>query len=88
MSPAEMTHILNGNFLRKYIARSPLIFNSSLTLIYLQITKFVSYHPDPDAFAVDAFSIDWNGLKFYAFPPFSCVGKMLRKIYADKHTGL
>ena len=53
-----------------------------------QITKFVSYHPDPDAFAVDAFSIDWNGLKFYAFPPFSCVGKMLRKIYADKHTGL
>ena len=53
-----------------------------------QVTKFVSYHPDPDAFAVDAFSIDWNGIKFYAFPPFSCVGKMLRKIFADKAYGI
>ena len=40
-----------------------------------QVDKFVSYQPDPHAFAVDAFSMDWQGLNFYAFPPFSCVRK-------------
>ena len=53
-----------------------------------QIEKFVSYQPDPDAFAVDAFAMDWKGYNFYAFPPFSCVGKMLRKIYSDKAYGV
>ncbi len=53
-----------------------------------QVEKFVSYQPDPDALAVNAFSLDWNKIKFYAFPPFSCVGKMLNKIYTDKAHGI
>ena len=30
----------------------------------------MSYSPDPDAIAINAFSLDWASLKFYAFPPF------------------
>ena len=37
--------------------------------------RYVSWHPDPGAFAIDAFSLDWSVFKlFYAFHPFSCVG--------------
>lgn len=43
---------------------------------------------DPEAYKVDAFTLDWNKLKFYAFPPFSMVLKMLQKIIEDKAEGI
>ena len=45
---------------------------------------FVSWHPEPGAMAVDAFSISWANLKCYAFPPFSLLTKVLAKIRNDK----
>ena len=33
-----------------------------------QYKKYESYRPDPDAIAINAFSLDWANLKFYAFP--------------------
>lgn len=53
-----------------------------------QLEKYVSYRPDPEAAAVDAFSINWHGLQFYAFPPFSVIPAMLRKIVKDKASGV
>ncbi|CAB4000067.1 Hypothetical predicted protein [Paramuricea clavata] len=38
-----------------------------------QMTPFVSWHPDPQAWAIDAFTLDWNNILFYAFPPFSII---------------
>ena len=38
------------------------------TWINKQFSKF-SYPTDPQAFAVDTFSLQWANLKFYAFPP-------------------
>ena len=38
-----------------------------------QFTKYVSYKPDPSALAIDAFTLDWSKLMFYAFPPFSVI---------------
>ena len=32
-----------------------------------QYEKYVSYRPDPDAIAINAFSLDWANSKFYAF---------------------
>ena len=32
---------------------------------------YVSYRPDSDAFAIDAFSLQWSCLNVFAFPPFS-----------------
>ena len=53
-----------------------------------QIAKYVSYAPDPDAYFVDAFNLDWSKLNFYAFPPFNLVLKVLRKIREDNATGI
>ena len=56
--------------------------------INYQLEKYVSLKLDPGAIAVDAFTLDWANLKFYAFPAFSVIPMVLRKIQADKATGI
>ena len=53
-----------------------------------RLPQYVSWKPDPAAFAVDAFSIQWTNLDFYAFPPFSVIPRVLAKIQQDGATGL
>lgn len=45
---------------------------------------YISYRPDPHAFAIDAFSVNWNDYNGYIFPPFSLLGRIIQKIKADK----
>ena len=45
---------------------------------------YVSFKPDPNAFAVDAFTQNWNDIKGYAFPPFSLIGRILAKIKREE----
>ena len=53
-----------------------------------QLPKYLSYRPDPQAYAVDAFTLSWTGFQFYAFPPFSVIVKAFQKISLDKATGV
>ena len=53
-----------------------------------QLPVFVSYHPNPEAMHINAFSISWQGRPFYAFPPFAVIGKVLHKIVLDVGTGI
>ena len=48
-----------------------------------QLDLYVSWKPDPFAMAVDAFTLDWASIDFYAFPPFSMIHKVLQKIDLD-----
>lgn len=50
--------------------------------------KFISWRPDPDAYTVDAFTVNWQSDYFYAFPPFSLILKCIRKLIDDKATGI
>ena len=50
--------------------------------------NYVSWKPDPAALQIDAFTIKWTNLKFYAFPPFNLVLKTLGKINQDKVSGI
>lgn len=50
--------------------------------------KYISWKNDPGAWAVDAFTISWSNVNFYAFPPFSLILKMLQKIICDKAEGV
>lgn len=50
--------------------------------------RYVSWKRDPDSEAIDAFTISWRELKFYAFPPFNIVLRTLRKIKRDKAEGI
>lgn len=56
--------------------------------INTKCNKFVSWFNDPDAYAVDAFTLNWESFYFYAFPPFTLILRVLQKIIADKATGI
>ena len=53
-----------------------------------QLPRFISWLPDPEAETVNAFTVNWGPLKFYAFPPFCLISKCLSKVMTDKATGL
>ena len=53
-----------------------------------QLPLFMSFRPDPDCIAVDAFLEDWKTIKFYAFPPFAIIPKVLQKVLFEKGRGI
>ena len=64
------------------------LFASSMNA---KLPRYISWLPDPHAYAVDAFTVSWQYLTFYAFhafPPFSLLPRVLAKIIQDKATGL
>ena len=72
---------------------SPIVFQRILEVFYCkpaiylfascinyQIGQHTSWHPDRNAIAIDAISISWSEMNFYAFPPFSLIGAAIAKI--------
>ena len=53
-----------------------------------QFPRYVSYKPDPDAEAVNAFTMSWSDVTFYAFPPFCIIPSVLHKIIKDRARGI
>ncbi|CAB4006455.1 Hypothetical predicted protein, partial [Paramuricea clavata] len=53
-----------------------------------KVKPFIAYQPDPEAQAVNAFTICWKPYLFYAFPPFSIIPLVLQKIREEESTGL
>ena len=53
-----------------------------------QVATFVSWKPEPEAWVVDTFSINWQDIMFYAFPPFSVLGRVLSKIKEEQASGI
>ena len=53
-----------------------------------QLHPFVSWKPEPGAWAINAFSICWTNLIFYAFSPFSILGRVLAKVQQVRATGI
>lgn len=51
-------------------------------------SKYASWLPDPGSMFIDAFTISWTDLWFYAFPPFSLVNRVIRKIINDRAKGI
>ena len=53
-----------------------------------QLKPYVAWLPDPDANFTDAFTLDWSRFVFYAFPPFSIITQVLKKIEYDRAKGI
>ena len=53
-----------------------------------KLPVYISWFPDQLAYAVDALTVSWQDLNFYAFPPFSLLPRVLAKIIQDKATGI
>ena len=45
-----------------------------------KLPSYVSRYPEPEAWAIDAFSFTWCNQLFYIFPPFSLIPRILQKI--------
>ena len=57
------------------------------TCLNKKLPVYVSPCPDPQAFAVDALSMDWNNLPLaYGFPPMPILPKVLQKIRTSSAT--
>ena len=44
-----------------------------------KLKPYVAFKPDPEACAINAFSISWSTYSFHAFPPFSILPQVLQK---------
>ena len=53
-----------------------------------QLPHFISYRPDPQSMAVNAFTLEWKDMLFYAFPPFNCIPRVLQKASQDEAEGI
>ena len=53
-----------------------------------QCPNYASWRPDPGAQHVNAFSVNWHNFFFYAFPPFSVIGRCLEKIQHNQAEGI
>ena len=54
-----------------------------------QVKNFISWGPDPDYVAVDAFTISWNKWNTtYAFPPFSLIHRAIAKLEGGQAEGI
>lgn len=51
-----------------------------------QIEKFSSWRPQPNSWATDAMSFSWQGMRAYAFPPFSLIMDCLSKLRKERTT--
>jgi hypothetical protein len=49
-----------------------------------QIEQFFSWHPEPEAKAVDAFKQNWTHIHGWANPPFNQIGRVISKVLKDK----
>ena len=49
-----------------------------------QVATFVSYCPDSQAVAIDAFTISWSFNPCYIFSPFSVMGQVLKKLQENQ----
>ena len=49
-----------------------------------QLPAFVSWRPQPGAYAVNAFSLNWGSWRAYLFPPFALILRCLAKIRRDR----
>ncbi|KAJ8911445.1 hypothetical protein NQ315_008331 [Exocentrus adspersus] len=49
---------------------------------------YISWNRDPDSVTIDAFTVAWNNYFFYAFPPFSLILRVLKKIILEKAEGI
>ena len=58
------------------------------TNINTQFCKYAAFRRDAGAIYIDAFSIDWSDLKFYAFPLISVIPRALSNVKQDSAEGI
>ena len=79
LSPIVFCNIVTK--LREYVRPDIDLFASKFNH---QLPFYVSWSRDPCAFAIDAFSLSWDNIIPFIFPPFCLISRILDKIRADR----
>ena len=53
-----------------------------------QLESYVSWKSEPEAHAIDAFTVNWSNQINFIFPPFSLLTKVVAKIQREKAKGI
>ena len=53
-----------------------------------KVCRYYAFYVEPDSGGTDAFSFNWHHEFFYAFPPFSIIQTVLRKIENEQAEGV
>ena len=64
------------------------VFGLFASRLNYKVKPFIAYQPDPEAKAVNAFTISWKSYLFYVFLPFSIIPLVLQKVQEEESTGL
>lgn len=51
-------------------------------------SKYCSWERDPEAHVINSFTVSWKYEFWYAFPPFSLITKVLKKVRDEGSTGI
>lgn len=81
----ELSHYAFNSILLRW---GPFDIDLFASKVNAKVSKFCSWKREPDAYAIDAFTLDWHNIYFYAFPPFALLPKILSKIISDKASGI
>ena len=81
--PSEWT--LHPRMMRRLLqAFSPLQVGLFASALNANLLTHCARMQDLASWRIDAFSFWWTGLRAYAFPPFSLIPRVLRKIHEDR----
>lgn len=50
--------------------------------------RYCSWDRDPEALSINSLTINWKGEFWYAFPPFSLIARLLKKVREEGSTGI
>lgn len=76
---------LDKNIFRKILSNFPrLTVDLFASRLNAKLSQYVCRFPDPNAMAIDAFSLTWDKCQYYIFPPFSLLSRILQKVEIDK----
>ena len=81
--------LLNGNSTQNHFIKLLITLENQTGLcasrINRQVKRYVSWHPEPEAMAVNAFSLTWSSNYFYMLLSFSAIDQVLAKVNRDKN---
>lgn len=81
----ELANFAFQNIIKKYGQPTIDLF---ATRINSKCSKFCSWERDPEAFAINSFTITWKNDFWYAFPPFALISRILKKIREEGSEGI
>ncbi|XP_036138899.1 uncharacterized protein LOC118644431 [Monomorium pharaonis] len=88
ISPVTKWSLFQAAFLALSKSLGPFDMDFFASTLNAKCEAYVSWLSDPGAVSIDAFTISWTSLRFYAFPSFILIPRMLRKIINEKATSV